>query len=104
MTLDLAALFSKVQAPISTSETLPPACYHDKDLARVERDTIFRSSWIGLGRHDQWKAAGDYSALTIAGIPLIILRDKQGKLRCLFQFLPPPGLRTPAGLGQGADH
>ncbi len=81
MTIDAYAQFAAVQAPIATSATLPPACYHDPDLARLERDAVFSSSWIGIGRHDQWKSPGEYSALNIAGIPLIVLRDRTGQLR-----------------------
>ena len=63
--------------------TLPPACYADASLAALERDAVFRTSWIGIGRADRWKAPGDYSALNIAGIPLIIVRDKSRTLRAL---------------------
>ena len=81
MRADLCAQLSEVRAPIETSATLPPACYRDPDLAQLERDAVFRTSWIGIGRHDQWKAPGDYAALSLAGIPLIVLRDKAGQLR-----------------------
>ncbi len=72
---------SGVAAPIETAATLPPACYADASVAEIERDAVFRTSWIGVGRSDQWKAAGDYTALTIADIPVIILRDKSDTLK-----------------------
>lgn len=72
---------SNVAAPIATSATLPPACYADSSVADIERDAVFRTSWVGLGRWDQWKEPGDYSALEIAGIPVIIVRDKTQTLR-----------------------
>ena len=72
---------SGVTAPIETAATLPPACYTDADVAGLERDAVFRTSWLGVGRSDQWKAPGDYSALTIAGIPVIVIRDKLRTLR-----------------------
>lgn len=72
---------SKVTGPIETAATLPPACYASADVAMLERDAVFRTAWIGLGRADQWKEPGDYSALTIADIPTIVVRDKGGDLR-----------------------
>lgn len=72
---------STVTAPIETSATLPPACYADTSVAEIERDAVFRTSWIGIGRWDQWKNSGDYSTLTIAGIPVIVLRDKSRVLK-----------------------
>jgi phenylpropionate dioxygenase-like ring-hydroxylating dioxygenase large terminal subunit len=78
---DLRDALSAVTAPIETAATLPPAVYADASVAVLERDAVFRTSWIGVGRADQWKAHGDYSALNIAGIPLIIVRDKSKTLR-----------------------
>jgi phenylpropionate dioxygenase-like ring-hydroxylating dioxygenase large terminal subunit len=72
---DLRDALSAVTAPIDTAATLPPAVYVDASVAELERDAVFRTSWVGVGRSDQWKAPGDYSALKIAGIPVIIVRD-----------------------------
>jgi phenylpropionate dioxygenase-like ring-hydroxylating dioxygenase large terminal subunit len=72
---------STVAAPIATSATLPAACYANADVAEIERDAIFRTSWIGIGRWDQWENPGDYSALTIARVPVIVVRDKSKTLR-----------------------
>jgi phenylpropionate dioxygenase-like ring-hydroxylating dioxygenase large terminal subunit len=72
---------SGVVGPIETAATLPPACYADASVAEIERDAVFRTSWIGVGRSDQWKAAGDYTALTISDIPVIIIRDKLAALK-----------------------
>ncbi len=80
---DLTDALAAVTAPIETAATLPPACYTDASVAGLERDAVFRTSWIGVGRSDRWKAAGDYSALNIAGIPLIIVRDKSLTWRAL---------------------
>jgi len=72
---------SRVTGPIETAATLPPICYANSTVADIERDAIFRTAWIGLGRADQWTSTGDYSALSIAGIPFIVIRDKSGDLR-----------------------
>jgi len=70
-----------VKGPVATASTLPPACYADAAVAEIERDAVFRTSWVGIGRADQWKEVGDFSALTIAGIPIIVIRDKSLALR-----------------------
>ncbi|MBC8270260.1 MAG: aromatic ring-hydroxylating dioxygenase subunit alpha [Rhodospirillaceae bacterium] len=77
----LNAELAAVSGPVNTAATLPPACYADANVAELERDAVFRTAWIGLGRSDQWKTAGDYSAVTIAGIPTIVIRDKAGDLQ-----------------------
>ena len=78
---DVHTALKTVQQPISKAATLPPACYTDQALFEIEREAVFRSSWVGVGRADRWKKPGDYSAMSLAGVPIVILRDKQGELR-----------------------
>ena len=77
----LRAALARVRHPIDEAATLPPACYADDTVFATERDAIFRTSWIGIGRADRWKQPGDYTAQVIAGVPTIILRDQTGALR-----------------------
>ena len=72
---------ARVEPPFDSSDTLPPACYTDPDIYERELETIFRASWIGVGRADRWKSPGDYAAFKLAGIPIIVLRGKEGQLR-----------------------
>jgi phenylpropionate dioxygenase-like ring-hydroxylating dioxygenase large terminal subunit len=67
--------------PASRAGTLPPACYADPALFRWEQESLFRRTWVGVGRVDRWAAPGDYSALDIGGAPIIVLRDNEGALR-----------------------
>lgn len=78
---DLRAFFAAVRPPIETSETLPPACYTAEDLFRREARDIFRRCWIGIGRADRWKRDGDFTAMDIAGVPVIVIRDREGALK-----------------------
>ncbi len=77
----LLAQLENVKAPIGTSATLPPSCYSENSIAEIEQNAVFRTSWIGIGRWDQWKQPGDYTALKIAGVPVILVRDKAGDLK-----------------------
>ncbi len=70
-----------VEPPFESSDTLPPACYTNQDVFDRELETIFYKSWIGIGRADRWKAPGDYATFKVAGVPIIVLRDKDGQLR-----------------------
>ena len=96
---ELRSALQLVRQPISEAATLPPACYTDPDLFDVERDAVFRSSWIGVGRADRWKDPGDYTAMSIAGMPVAILRDKQGTLRAYANTCRHRGARLLDGEG-----
>ncbi len=60
---------------------IPPACYADDELLALEQNAVFHHGWVGLGRADRWANAGDYSAMDIGGVPLIVLRSKSGALK-----------------------
>ncbi|MDH3694785.1 MAG: aromatic ring-hydroxylating dioxygenase subunit alpha [Gammaproteobacteria bacterium] len=71
---------SAVKIPVGTAATLPPQCYTNDDIFKWEQEELFGRSWIGIGRVDRWKERGDYSAIDIAGVPIIVLRDREGDL------------------------
>ncbi len=64
-----------------SAHTLPAACYVDSEIYEIEQNLLFRSGWVGLGRSDRWKNPGDYSALEIGGVPVVVARDENKKLR-----------------------
>lgn len=76
----ISASLDCVRHPVSTAATLPPAVYTSAETAEQELTAIFRKSWIGVGRADRVKEAGDYAAIDIAGIPVIIVRAADGTL------------------------
>ena len=80
---DLARQLGEVSADRDRSPGLPPACYADDSLVALERRAIFREGWIGLGLANRWLMPGDYTALELGGVPLIVVRNQRGELRAL---------------------
>lgn len=72
---------TEVLPDASRSHGIPPACYADDALLGLERQAIFRQGWVGLGRVDRWPESGDFSALDIAGEPVIVVRNRAGELK-----------------------
>ena len=70
----------RVTPPASRSPTLPPAVYTDPDVFTLERDRLFRRGWVGCGRGDRWPSAGSCAPVDIAGMPVLITRDRSGTL------------------------
>ncbi|MEU4593941.1 aromatic ring-hydroxylating dioxygenase subunit alpha [Micromonospora aurantiaca] len=63
--------------------SLPPRAFTSPELYELELDRIFRRSWIMVARADQLAGPGDYLALTIAGEPLLLTRDRTGALNAM---------------------
>ena len=70
-----------VKPPIETSATLPPLVYFGDAVFEQEKHRLFFNAWVGVGRADRWKAPGDYSAIDIMGVPIVVLRDRRDHLR-----------------------
>ena len=49
---DVLALYDE-EAPLEYAYTIPAAWYLDERIARLERDQVFGSNWIAVGRTDQ---------------------------------------------------
>ena len=77
------AALQSVRHPLSTSRTLPPACYHGEAWLDKEIETVFRNGWVYVGRQDQWPNSGDFEAMNLCGVPLVITRDGDGHLHAL---------------------
>lgn len=92
---DLAA----VRQAAASASTLPPACFADPALFRWEQESLFRHTWVGVGRADRWRSSGDYSAMDLGRAPIVVLRDNEGDLRAFANTCRHRGARLLAGDG-----
>jgi len=61
--------------------TAPLALYRDPNVFEAERELIFARTWQFLGLESDLKRAGDYLAQSVAGYPVVVVRDEAGSLR-----------------------
>lgn len=92
-------LLANCIAPAERASSLPPTCYSDEAFRKRETAAIFRHKWIGIGHAGRFGKSGDYEAITIADVPLIVLRDKDGKLRAFANSCRHRGARLLEGEG-----
>src|SRR5580658_6961700 len=57
--------------------------YIDPELFDIEMERLWRSAWTYLGHDSQVPEAGDFYTVTIAGLPLLMLRGSDGRVRVL---------------------
>jgi choline monooxygenase len=70
--------------PIARADTIPSSWYVDPRFHAVDRDAIFARTWQGVGHLSQVRNAGDYFLATVAGNPIIVIRDRDGPLRAFY--------------------
>ena len=95
----LAAGLERCLATASEAFCLPPACYREETVLGLETEAIFRRKWVGIGRAGRFAASGDYETLEIGGAPVIVLRDKDAKLRAFANSCRHRGARLLDGAG-----
>ena len=70
-----------VNNPIEKAHGLPNECYTSPDYLMYEREKIFADKWTVIGVASSVPNIGDAKPYNLLGIPLIILRDKEKKVR-----------------------
>jgi choline monooxygenase len=76
------ALLDEVDRALERDFTLPPHWFADARVLDVERDILFRRTWQLLGPlAEQVSTPGDFLAVAVAGVPVVLVRDLDGELR-----------------------
>ena len=90
--------------PLESGETMPSRAYTSPELYELELDRIFRREWLCVARADEITGPGDYLAVDLPGLPLVITRDERGELHALsricrhrFMDVLPPELAARKG-------
>jgi phenylpropionate dioxygenase-like ring-hydroxylating dioxygenase large terminal subunit len=74
----LAAEIEHARAEV---RTLPAHWYTSDEVLDVEQLHIFRRSWVPFGPLDRLRGPGDYVTGEVGGVPVLVIRDKEGELR-----------------------
>jgi choline monooxygenase len=67
--------------PIEKAHGLPNECYTSSDYLSIERERIFKDKWTVIGVGSSVPNVGDAPPYNLLGIPLIIRRDTEKKIR-----------------------
>ena len=66
---------------INDANGLPNECYLNDEYFKIEREKVFFDNWIVVGVSSSVPETGDAKPFNLMGIPLLILRDKNNKIR-----------------------
>ena len=70
-----------VKKTIDKSHGLPNECYTSQEYTKLERKKLFEDKWVVIGIASALPNKGDAKPFDLLGIPIMILRDKQNKIR-----------------------
>lgn len=70
-----------VPQPLSHAVALAAEFYAGEAMVRRDRDAVFAHSWQLAGHASALAEAGDHVVTEIAGLPIVVIRDAEGRLR-----------------------
>jgi phenylpropionate dioxygenase-like ring-hydroxylating dioxygenase large terminal subunit len=68
---------------VAKALTLPAELYTSEAVLAFEKEAIFTREWLCVGRADRIPEPGDWFTTVLVDEPLVVVRDKEGEVRCL---------------------
>ncbi|HEX9411893.1 MAG TPA: aromatic ring-hydroxylating dioxygenase subunit alpha [Ktedonobacterales bacterium] len=85
---------TRAASPISGLEaTLPTDWYRREDVFALEREHIFLSEWFCVARDEQLPKPGDSSVVAVAGQSILLVRNREGRVRAFYNVCRHRGAR-----------
>jgi choline monooxygenase len=69
---------------LHTAATIPANWYTDPARLRLEREQIFQRTWQYAASLDQLRFPGNFVAVDVAGLPVVLTRDLAGELHAFY--------------------
>ena len=76
-----AEALAAFETPGPVARGLPAAAYTSEDLFQLENDRIFSTSWVFAGLAHELARPGDVVPATVAGRPVLLVRDAAQQVR-----------------------
>ena len=73
-------VLERIAAPIESGTGLPNECYTSESWRRLENERIFARTWMLAGFCHDIPHAGDACPVTVAGLPLLLVRNHDGAI------------------------
>ena len=91
--------YREVRRPLLEAQTLPSWCYTSQAFYEREVERIFFREWNFIGRADRIPNHGDYFTIEFAGVPVVVVRGKDGGVRAFSNVCRHRGAKIMNGEG-----
>lgn len=92
---DLAA----TRAPLLKARHAPGLVYTSPSILEQEIDKFFMKDWLCVGREEEFARPGDFRTMRIAGEPLLLVRNRDGRLKAFANVCRHRGVEVAVGEG-----
>src|SRR5262245_44270395 len=85
-----------LKRPAGKAFGLPGAAFTSETFHALENERLFPRSWTAAGVASDIPNAGDALPVTVAGLPLVLVRDRDGQVRAFHNMCRHRGMRLVA--------
>jgi choline monooxygenase len=85
--------YAPTRRPVELAETLLPDAYSSQEFFAIERERIFRSSWVAVGCSAQVRKPGQVLVAEVGGRSVFVVRNGNGELRAFYNVCRHRGTR-----------
>lgn len=79
----VAELVACAGTPFERARNMPPSIYTSPAFLERELQDVFAREWVSVGRASALAKPGDYVTYELAGQPILVVRDDDGRLRAM---------------------
>ena len=79
-----AETLAAFETPGAVAQGLPAAAYTSEAFFALENERIFGGSWVFAGLAHELESPGDVVPVTVAGKPVLLVRDADGEVRAFY--------------------
>ena len=93
------------QDQVEAIHRVPAIDYYDPDRWQTEIERVFRRLPLVLASSSELAEPGAYHAIEVAGVPVVVMRGEDGKVRAFLNSCSHRGaMVVPEGVGQAHRH
>jgi choline monooxygenase len=89
----------RTREPLDRARHAPGAIYTSPDVLRLEQERVFARDWLFVGRAEEFEKPGHYRAFRVLEEPIVVARDKTGRLNAFANVCVHRGVEVAYGEG-----
>jgi phenylpropionate dioxygenase-like ring-hydroxylating dioxygenase large terminal subunit len=100
---NLGPALARTRRPVLRARHMPGTVYNSADILAREKQRIFMTDWLCVGRIEEIENPGDYLTLDVLDEPLIVARDSEGAIAAFANVCRHRGVAVAQGRGNTAS-
>ncbi len=101
--ITLAPRFKKTREKLSLARHLPGGVYSSPEIYAMEKERIFMTHWLSVGRVEEIPNVGDYMTFNVMNEPIVISRPSADEIKVFMNMCLHRGVAVASGCGHAND-